>query len=85
MTISLEKIRLSIPRLKLGMRASIERYLAQQEPWKDKTLDYEIETGRYAPYTGAYEIRLEKIRFSITRLKHDTVLKSWERVSPLKR
>ena len=36
--------------------------------WKDKILDYEIETSSKA-FSSACPIFLEKIRFSITRLK----------------
>ena len=37
--------------------------------WKDKILDYEIETSQqYIPSRSP--VSLEKIRFSITRLKH---------------
>ena len=39
---SLEKIRLSITRLKLGIVEDIHR--VSELTWKDKTLDYEIET-----------------------------------------
>ena len=41
-----------------------------ESTWKDKILDYEIET-RTEPYDAPYCISLEKIRFSITRLKLD--------------
>ena len=37
--------------------------------WKDKILDYEIETG-YIRIREVTPRSLEKIRFSITRLKH---------------
>ena len=41
--------------------------------WKDKILDYEIETSNL-PSASTPVMRLEKIRFSITRLKLDTRL-----------
>ena len=39
--------------------------------WKDKILDYEIETSP-SSNSSASNSWLEKIRFSITRLKHRT-------------
>ena len=40
-----------------------------REAWKDKILDYEIETRSNIPQGGRFVHWLEKIRFSITRLK----------------
>ena len=62
----LEKIRFSITRLKQDTFFYLDPpYL----PWKDKILDYEIET-KWIHVHNVLEINLEKIRFSITRLKH---------------
>ena len=38
--------------------------------WKEKILDYEIETGIKTGFLSYQRRRLEKKRFSITRLKH---------------
>ena len=90
----LEKIRFSITRLKLKIIGSSRFGRFGQSTWKDKILDYEIETSKsQTKQTQAlhawkdkildYEIEtlawypfdcwrvqlLEKIRFSITRLK----------------
>ena len=64
---SLEKIRFSITRLKLGRSHSLwSRFF---HPWKDKILDYEIETCIAFLCQSEWLPFLEKIRFSITRLK----------------
>ena len=65
----LEKIRFSITRLKLYGN-SVYRNKAGSS-WKDKILDYEIETQIARQLIQARLCRLEKIRFSITRLKHE--------------
>ena len=62
----LEKIRFSITRLKLGT-SQLARG-PKPVTWKDKILDYEIETI-YAVDADVAWYPLEKIRFSITRLK----------------
>ena len=66
----LEKKRFSITRLKPGffMLVSLACY-----PWKEKILDYEIETCRIAVVSVTL-IALEKKRFSITRLKLSSAL-----------
>ena len=65
--IQLEKIRLSITRLKQFRGIGC---LNDACPWKDKTLDYEIETLRQR-YVQVRSYGLEKIRLSITRLKQE--------------
>ena len=64
----LEKKRFSITRLK-PRSATLHRSACP--PWKEKILDYEIETRRawYSAYSAS-DAKLEKKRFSITRLKH---------------
>ena len=65
--LKLEKIRFSITRLKPTYQ---NLFRSLQIPWKDKILDYEIETN-IAVLILVYYVNcaLEKIRFSITRLK----------------
>ena len=60
-----EKIRFSITRLKLVDKILVERVYVC---WKDKILDYEIETVTWLNHADNIAI-VEKIRFSITRLK----------------
>ena len=43
--------------------------------WKDKILDYEIETARDTSPAAALRSSVEKIRFSITRLKLKILLR----------
>ena len=46
------------------------------DTWKDKTLDYEIETRVYPATWAEGQLKLEKIRLSITRLKHAQWIRS---------
>ena len=64
---SLEKKRFSITRLK----PDLNTFRAQSElfPWKEKILDYEIETNPPVFPRVLASRQLEKKRFSITRLK----------------
>ena len=62
---NLEKIRFSITRLKLIANTT---ETCHSSTWKDKILDYEIETHHVEPCPEISK-GLEKIRFSITRLK----------------
>ena len=65
MSRKLEKRRYSIPRLKRGSSPGVCRL---GDTWKEKILDYEIET--YIMTTASIELdRLEKRRYSIPRLK----------------
>ena len=67
----LEKIRLSITRLK---HRTWDRRQTLHRTWKDKTLDYEIET-LMPLYPICRNWAEEKIRLSITRLKLRKVLR----------
>ena len=64
----LEKKRTSITRLKrYGSSGTAVRRL--EKSWKEKNLDYEIETRNWWKMLTISELRLEKKRTSITRLK----------------
>ena len=63
----LEKKRFSITRLKRCFSPRLRHIICA---WKEKILDYEIETGLTFEATHPPTNTLEKKRFSITRLKH---------------
>ena len=64
--VSLEKKRTSITRLKRSNSASDGKDV--RSAWKEKNLDYEIETGM-SQHFCCWQVLLEKKRASITRLK----------------